>query len=234
MTKKVTPQKTPQEKLELAKGRTERAVDLLIDLIHQNENNKRIRSSQISRKIPRSYAVHAYNLSVEVMFDHYLLRLCALWDKADDKDTVISIPQIVKYLNNPIVRSLCEKEITLRWSGRGNFGVSMIKRDVNLIARLCKNCAKVLCSNEIENSINIRNKRLAHNLVKTKEESKGLDVQPVKYKYVSTLLKETITIVDALHMALNGCGFAWNDAQKMARRNAKELWANCSFEIPKR
>ena len=88
----------------------------------------------------------------------------------------------------------------------------------------------VKTSPRLRSVINIRDKHLAHSLAQTASERNGA-VDPMRYGDGPCLLKETIKIVDGLHIGINGEGFQWEDAREMARRDAEALWKSCTFAV---
>jgi AbiU2 len=77
---------------------------------------------------------------------------------------------------------------------------------------------------------NLRDK-LAHRLKKTHAEKGRGIVNPAKYGDEKVLLQETINIVDGLHLSINGTNRDWEDARRIAEKNARALWERCSFDI---
>ena len=84
---------------------------------------------------------------------------------------------------------------------------------------------------------NLRNKHLAHSLTETRREQKVEEkgpVPPVKYGDERKLLLDSLALVKELHLWVNGRSFLFDDSRKSARRNAEELWKNCTFNVPSR
>jgi AbiU2 len=82
--------------------------------------------------------------------------------------------------------------------------------------------------------ISVRNLRdkLAHRLKRTRAEMTAPGtVHPAKYGDEKDLLEETINIVDGLHLGINGTKRNWEDARRIAQKNARALWEHCSFDI---
>jgi hypothetical protein len=45
------------------------------------------------------------------------------------------------------------------------------------------------------------------------------------------LLLDSIPLVKALHLWVNGKGFSFDNSREIARKNAEELWKHCTFKI---
>lgn len=78
--------------------------------------------------------------------------------------------------------------------------------------------------------MNLRNKHWAHHLEQTHAEKQG-KVTPMKFGDEKKLLNKTISVVEGLHLSINGAGFSWNESREIARKNAAALWDGCRFEV---
>jgi len=92
---------------------------------------------------------------------------------------------------------------------------------------------KIESSTILRSVRNLRDKHLAHSLSETSQEKEGA-VLPMKYGDERKLLLDSIPLVQALYLWVNGKGCNFDHSREIARRNAEELWKNCSFNIPRR
>ena len=72
------------ERVEAAKEKTRRVVDHLSYLLELHENNAIVLySSTLTSQIPESFAANASNVFQRGMHQFEIVRLCALWDRAE-------------------------------------------------------------------------------------------------------------------------------------------------------
>jgi hypothetical protein len=225
---------TTAARIALAKERTEKVVDHVRAAIQLHETNAIVvYSPTMSDQIPRSYAAHAFNQFQSSLHLFEIVRLCALWDGADqDKENV---PTILELIDDADVLAALTAESQARWlAGRPPsdhaWGNKQATREIQLLDGTIAKARAVEASPRLVSLLNIRHKRLAHSLISTSYERKGT-VDPLKYGDERWLFEETLAIVDGLHITINGAGFMWDDARQMARRNAAALWKNCTFNV---
>jgi len=248
---------TDQQRVERAKSVTDKLVDHVRSLITIAENNARVLySDTLSRQIPRSHAAHAFNEMQRSMHYYFLVRLSAIWDKpSNDRASIPSVRALIdkQEVRDQIVndthkyhaslaepRSLTpaidpeeEQILSDHWAhsrlARASEESEKVRRWMAFAVRIVPRVERSFVSSSLRP---FRDGYLAHNL----EASVVNRGDPVKLRYgdEAKLLRLTIRIVDRLHLALNGAGFAWDMAQDHARRNASELWTSCHFDLPTR
>jgi hypothetical protein len=81
-----------------AKQAAQGAITNVHVLVRLHEGNKLILSDEFAKQIPDSYAAHAFNDFRASMHSFEIVRLCALWDRADSDK--INIPTAVRYLES--------------------------------------------------------------------------------------------------------------------------------------
>src|SRR5262245_62743469 len=87
------------ERVEAAKGKTDRVVDHLFQLIALHENNAVVvYSDALALQIPRSFAANAFNVFQQSLYRFEIVQLCALWDRAWHDLSRESIPTIVELI----------------------------------------------------------------------------------------------------------------------------------------
>ena len=74
----------------------------------------------------------------------------------------------------------------------------------------------------------VRDKHLAHSLSPT------ATVAPMHPGDEVNLLLDSIPLVRALYLWVNGTDFSFDNSREIARRNAEALWDNCAFSIQSR
>lgn len=248
--------KSVDERIALAKSRTEALVDhARAQIMLRESNNLVVYSPLLSSQVGRSYAAHAFNSFQQSMHSFEVIRLCALWDKSD-RDTV-SIPTVAELINSSEVLEALSDECYSHWA---NMSVNLFNEHENLDERviieeifrkeqekrareetkqtldnLMEALTKVItisASAELNAVINWRNKHLAHSLVQTIAESNAvIPIPNAKYGEEVALLDHSIEIIDAFHKGINGKSFVWDSARKHSRRNAAALWEGCTFRV---
>jgi hypothetical protein len=214
-----------------------------------------IYSQQLAEQIPPSYAAHAFNQFQRSMHLFEILRLCALWDKVrEDRE---SIPTIIALFDKPELIDQLEQEahasyaneaqqVCLRrsenpedmaainaWSTRfqADIATEQTKRIREYLSFATNKAQEVQTSPQLKALMDLRNNYIAHNLDVFEPDIKAeASVDPVKYGDETILLEKTVAIANALQHGLNREGFDWGGSQKIARRNARALWDNCTFQ----
>jgi len=81
------------ERVEIAKEKTKRVVDHLHYLLELHENNVIVLyTPTLSQQIPESFAANAFNVFQQGMYQFEIVRLCALWDRAEpEKENIRTI-----------------------------------------------------------------------------------------------------------------------------------------------
>lgn len=245
------------DRIALAEQKTNKLVDGLLNLLPVHEANQIIvYTPRLASQIPPSYAAHAFNSFSDSLLRFEVVRLCALFDPCRDDDLEKeSIPAVVGLIDDPeVLDALIERARHNYTSGRGE--IVMVpeaehlresvtaanekheflrtereaKRTLNTLKLAIKKTKALAASGKLKAVRNVRDKFIAHSLRQTNLEKKE-GVQNMQYGDEKLLLWKAIVIVDALYCGVNGTGFAWKASINMARRNAAELWNNCSFQI---
>src|SRR5262245_47123536 len=109
---------TLMHRVQVAKEKTERVVDHLLYLLELHENNSIILySPTLSSQIPTSFAANAFNVFQRALHQFEIVRLCALWDRAEeDKE---NIPTIVELISDPKVIDALVEETRSHWKDAG-------------------------------------------------------------------------------------------------------------------
>lgn len=245
---------TVSERLTRAKDKVQLIVDGLIHHIRLHENNALIvHSPLLTDQIPKSFAANAFNIVQESIFHYEIVRLCTFWDGIDlDK---ANIPTVVELVDDPNVLNEVAKARETDWLDvetrdldpsadpaiqaqrkegfralNEEFAREQAAKAMQRLKEAISSTRNTLGSSKLKSAMNLRNKHLAHRLEKTREEKKGT-VAPMMYGDERKLLAETITIVDGLHLSINGAGFTWDRTQEIARRNAEYLWQGCTIKV---
>ena len=215
-------------------------------------------SSTLSEQIPRSYAGHAFQDFQNAMFRYEVMQILALWDKAAENS--FSIPTVIELIDCDEVISILSKETFDAHANRGarNLNPSNDPKIQNEIDRLIrghqerfatsqaelaeqtlKECigeARELVNRETTTSIRNFRDHLSHSLWATYAESsaskRGASISNAKFGEERQLLDQTVRLVQDLYCWVNGVSFDLSgDISDRAERNARELWANCRFDI---
>lgn len=213
-------------------------------------------SGKLAGQIPRSRAANAFNLFRRSMQNYEIIQILALWDKPDDNCN--SIPTAVSLIKHNSVVDLISKETKV---ARTNWPIHTLNPHPDLKARKTieeiskqhhlelaeEHAAKGAKSIEsVVASVNkkfdenthelLRNARdhIAHSLSYTKrEKSVGGRLAMPTFANVEDLHNQTIKIIEELYCWVNGTSFSIDEeCRNNTRRQAEELWHNCSFSFP--
>jgi AbiU2 len=243
---------TLPERVKTAKEKTERVVDHLLYLLALHENNAIVLySPTLSSQIPTSYAATAFNVFQRGLHQFEILRLCALWDRAElDKESIPTIIELIDH--NGVIESLVQ-ETASHWNGDVGsilnpsddpdlhaLEIDMLKLSNENFAKEQAQKARIELRKAIQDSraiskspqviTNLRNKHLAHSLSHTRRE-KASPIAPMKYGDEREVLNATLPIVESLFCWVNGCSFSFKESKDIDRENAEALWKGCSFNI---
>src|SRR6266478_3998818 len=124
---------TTENRIKLAKEKTNRVVDHVRYLLELHENNEIVLySNTLSSQIPTSYAANAFNVFQRALHQIEIVRLCALWDRAGiDKE---NIPIIVEAVDHPDVIGMLVEETRSHWQHKGGVIFTAQSDDPQLIA----------------------------------------------------------------------------------------------------
>src|SRR5262249_39682771 len=151
-------------------------------------------SSTLSAQIPPSYAANAFNVFVSALGWFEIVRLCALWDRAEIAKE--NIPIIVKLVNDPDVIEALVEETRSHWQQKGGQLFTSQDDDPGLVAAATEELARIdeqlgeeqattarsdlqtaiadardiLKSKNLAGIMNFRDKSLAHSLSQTYRE----------------------------------------------------------------
>src|SRR3954470_12232173 len=102
------------ERGSLAKEKIRRVVDHLLYVLELHENNAIVLySSTLSAQIPTSFAANAFNVFQRGLHQFEVVRLCALWDRAElEKE---NIPTVIELIDHPDVIESLAQETMAHW-----------------------------------------------------------------------------------------------------------------------
>ncbi|MEJ5901864.1 AbiU2 domain-containing protein [Ochrobactrum teleogrylli] len=243
---------TPRQRVEVAQKRISILIDNILHwLLLRESNNIAIFSNTLSKQIPRSNAATAFNVLTDSLYRFEIIRLCTFWDKAS-KDR-ISIPTIVALLDNAETAEIVGENAYRsasdpgHWMGGSNDVDRAIQRmlkenalkraeterieAISNLTEVIKEAVDLASNTKIIGLRSFRDNYLAHSLVPNGSE-KAIEV--VRYGDENDVFEDTKRLVLRLHQIVNLTDFMFEDSRKMARRNAEELWNNCTFSIPAR
>lgn len=243
------------ERIDLAKARVSRVLDHLLYVIELHANNEFVvYSDTLSSQIPQSYAANAFLVFQRSMYQIEVVRLCALWDRAELPRE--NIPTIIELIDDDeIIETLGDNNLR-DYSDGSNVGI-LDPSDDPEIAELVRQSAKdvdqqfgrdqaakakaqlrhaVAVSRDIKASgllasvMNARDKHLAHSLVYTRRELHDT-VFPMKIGQETALLKASARIVEHLYCWITGKSFSIDNSQEVDHDNAAALWNGCKFNV---
>ena len=243
------------ERIKIAKEKTRRVVDHLLYVLELHENNAiALYSPTLSSQIPTSFAANAFNVFQQGLHQFEIVRLCALWDRAElDKE---NIPTVIELIDNPDVIETLAQETASHWSGIGGlilnpsddpemhalevqalqrsneeFGAEQAQKARGELRKAIDSTRSILASPKYASIMNLRDKHLAHSLSQTRREQKVGPLPPMKYGDERDLLNAGLPIVETLYCWVNGTSFSFEDSRKIDQKNAKALWEACKFNI---
>jgi hypothetical protein len=243
------------ERVSAAKKKTERIVDHLLYLLELHENNAIILYSPLlSSQIPTSYAANAFNVLQRGLHQFEIVRMCALWDRAEL--TRENIPTIVELVDHPDVIEALAQEMLTHWSGMGgcimnpsddpalraiesealqrineSFGQEQAQKARDELRQAITEARAILNSPKLAGIMNLRDKHLAHSLSETRREQKAGPVAPMKYGDEREVLLASLPIIEALSCWVKGASFSFEESRRIDRKNAQALWTRCTFDV---
>ena len=245
-----------EDRVRVAKEKTERVVDHLLYLLALHENNAIIvYSPTLSSQIPTSYAANAFNLFQRGLHQFEIVRLCALWDTSEAEKE--NIPTVIELIDHPDVIEALAAETLSQWTNIGGvianpssdpelaaleksalqrsnreFGEEQAQKGRAALQRAIVESRTILTSPKLQGIMNLRDKYLAHSLSHSRREKSG-PIAPMKYGDEREVLNASVPIVESLYCWINGRGFSFEDSRQIARKNANALWTRCKFDIVK-
>jgi len=248
------------ERVEIAKEKTKRVVDHLHYLLELHENNVIVLyTPTLSQQIPESFAANAFNVFQQGMYQFEIVRLCALWDRAEPEKE--NIRTIIKLINHPDVIEALAQETASYHQGIGGevlnpspnpelraleaqafqranqqFGQEQAQKARRELRKAIDDSRAIIASTRLASIMNLRHKHLAHSLSETwsekeRKENKVEPLPPMKYGDERAVLDATIPIVEALYCWVNGSSLSFENSREIDRKNAKALWEACTFTI---
>jgi AbiU2 len=232
-------------------------LDHLLYLLALHENNAIIvYSGTLSSQIPYSHAANAFDVFQHGLYRFEIVRLCALWDRAEP--TKENIPTVIELIDHPSVIDTLVEETRSQWADQyvaetilnpshdpklaaderdalksinQRFGLEEAARARSEITKAIGDARDILSSERLAEIMNLRDRHLAHSLSETRREKKTGPIPPMKYGDERDILLTSLPIVEALHCWVNGKSFAFANSQEIARKNAEALWGHCTFDI---
>jgi AbiU2 len=245
---------TTTERIDLAKTTIGRVLDHFLYLLELHANNLFVvYSPMLVSQIPPSFAANAFNVFQRSMYQIEIVRLCAIWDKADPNKE--SIPTVVNLIDTKEIIEMLADKVRRQWpsiSGYvlnpsddpqlaaieqeayrnseiefGNEQAAQVKMD---LMQAISDARTILKSPRLTSVVNARDKHLAHSLTKTRRE-KHAPVPPMKNGDETDLLNASIPIVEGLYRGITNRGFSIRDSQDIDQANATALWNGCKFNV---
>ena len=193
-------------------------------------------------------------MTQQALFRQLVVRTVALWETPATNS--VSIPTVTSLINSDAIISSLQAEHfqAHEWHGIVNLNPSKDleieaaiesanKIDQNNFAtsranqaavelRKCIEKEKEVTEDATYKSISNLRQHLAHSLEKTYSEVK-VTVPHVKYGQEKVLLDTSVRLIESLYCWVNATSFdIQGDCVKQAKRNASELWTNCTFNVP--
>lgn len=245
---------TPQQRVTAAELKIDQVHNNMRELIAIHANNEIIiYSDKLRTQIPSSNAAAAYNVFQNSMMGHELVRLCALWETADEHSRCL--PTIVELVDCAEVIELLANSAAnhFQWSmdaanlpnGEGpssqvaveiesenkKIRVEESSRAKGGLLKAIVDSRETINSSILKSVKNYRNKYLAHSLDQTRAE-KNQVVAPPKYDDERILLNRSLLIIETFSLWIRGINLSLDENLKYRRKEAGELWNNCTFAIP--
>jgi hypothetical protein len=109
-----TDEMTTAQRVAAAKATMTKVLDHFLYLLELHENNAIIvYSPHLSDQIPTSYAANAFNVFQSGMHRLEIIRLCALWDKAEREKECV--PTVIELIDNADVLNALADETHNHW-----------------------------------------------------------------------------------------------------------------------
>jgi hypothetical protein len=245
---------TTTERIDLAKTTMGRVLDHFLYLLELHANNLFVvYSSTLVSQIPASFAANAFNVFQRSMYQIEIVRLCAIWDKADPYKE--SIPTVVELIDTEEIIEMLADAVRRQWPGTGGavlnpsddpqlaaieqqtyinseiqFGNEQATQVTIDLMQAISDAREILESPRLISVVNARDKHLAHSLTKTRRETRA-PVPPMRNGDETDLLEATIPIVERLYRGITNRGFSIMDSQEIDQANAAALWNGCKFDV---
>lgn len=239
-----------EERISLAKQRTEKLVWLIVGSLQIHANNKAaIHSNKLSSQIPISYAANAFNEFARSLRFFELVRLSSLLDKPSEDR--ISIPTIIELIDCDNVQSTIRCDHFRYFSETAlasidnslpyvlveqiklseiDFASDLATKNAHRLTKAIKISRRIMRSPRLRAIKHIRDNYLAHSLDQSTLRA-AAKVEIAKLGYEAWLLQRTVYIANAFYLAVNGVSFDWGLSWEFAERNAHALWENCKLSV---
>lgn len=188
------------------------------------------------------------------MHQFEIVRLCALWDRAEL--TRENIPTVIELIDHPDVIDSLVQETAAYWhdldssltnppedqelralaeqalkSSNQQFGEEQSELARSELRKAISDSRALTASPKLSSIVNLRDKHLAHSLSETHRERKAGPLAPMKYGDERDILNSTLPIVESLYCWINGKSFSFEQSRRIDRKNAEALWQSCTFNI---
>ncbi len=249
-----TDEMTTAQRIAAAKATMTKVLDHFLYLLELHENTAIIvYSPHLSDQIPTSYAANAFNVFQSGMHRLEIIRLCALWDKAEREKECV--PTVIKLIDNADVLNALADETRSHWvtlegcilnsaedpelareaqkilrHSNAQFGDEQAALAQHELKESIRAAREIMSSPKLKTIHNLRNKHLAHSLSATRAEKAG-PVGAIKYGDERDILDATCDIVEKLYCWVNGASFSIADSREIDGKNARALWGGCKFEV---
>lgn len=223
---------TPDERFQLARKKTNQLVGAAIRHLQTHANNAVIvYTDTLSKQVPESYAANAFNTFQIDLLHYEYIQLCKFWD-AVDLDSY-SVPTVIALVDDPgIGRLVYEDHFKHYESFDHTYAERWGKQARARLRSGIRKGRKIETSEILKRTRNFRDK-LAHLLDITREEKRG-PVSAPKYGDERTILRQTQSVINYLHLSINGTDFAWGDSRRINKRNSQSLWRNVTVTLCER
>lgn len=243
------------QRVALAKAKMERVLDHFLYVLELHANNSFVVYSPVlSVQIQPSHAANAFDVFQRGMHQIEIVRLCALWDSADEKKE--NIATVIELIDDTAIIQMLADETCAHWADHpisstpieppdpaleelareglkaanvafGNQQAAMAVADLSSAI----NCAHdILASETLTSVMNMRDKHLAHSLEETRREKSG-PVEPMQSGDETDLLNGSIPIIEKLLNWVNGKSFSIADSQQIDQANAEAPWRGCTIKV---
>jgi AbiU2 len=229
------------ERIELAKAKMPNLLGHFLYLLELHANNTHVvYSSLLSGQIPQSFAANAFNVFQRSMHQFEIVRLCALWDRAQAEK--VNIPTVIELIGDDKIIDMLADEARKPWVNEATvlndadmkrseleFADEQAAKARSELKEALAEAREILASPRLNSVMNMRDKHLAHSLERTKRETHGL-IAPMKYGDETAVLEQSVPIIERLYCWVSGASFSIGDTRRIDEENATSLWQACKFD----
>jgi len=186
----------------------------------------------VRAQIPLSRAAHSYNDLSNILIERVLLATARLWDAPDDHEA--NVPTVFALIKDNRTQELLVEEAGNIYRNHPPMGGSILtsfaaqneQKSALSLTRLKRLVPFIEASGRLDRVRNHRNKHVAHRTALTRREIKhGTPIAPPTFSDVDWLLRRTRWCVDRLNQTIRQSGFAFSEAEDIARAQATEFWS---------